>query len=45
MYPEYKVRCFNVLQAQSDDDDAGDDVAVTVDPSGFMEKFFEQVNS
>ena len=29
-------------QAQSDDDD-NDDVAVTVDSSGFMEEFFEQV--
>jgi hypothetical protein len=31
-----------LLQAQSDDDDA-DDVAVTVDSSGFMDEFFEQV--
>ena len=34
--------CFP-YQAQSDDDD-NDDVAVTVDSSGFMEEFFEQVD-
>ena len=33
-----------MFQAQSDDDD-GDDVAVTVDSSGFMDEFFEQVRS
>ena len=32
-----------MLQAQSDDDEAGDDVAVNVDAGGFMEEFFEQV--
>lgn len=30
-------------QAQSDDDEGGDDVAVNVD-GGFMEEFFEQVS-
>ena len=34
----------DLFQAQSDDDDA-DDVAVTVDSSGFMDEFFEQVTS
>lgn len=33
-----------MLQAQSDEDD-GDDVAVTVDSSGFMDEFFEQVRT
>ncbi len=33
-----------VFQAQSDDDDVGDDVAVNVDAGGFMDEFFEQVN-
>ncbi len=32
-----------MFQAQSDDDDAGDDVAINVDAGGFMEQFFEQV--
>ncbi len=32
------------LQAQSDDDDVGDDVAVNVDTGGFMDEFFEQVS-
>ena len=41
----YKVIwVMDLLQAQSDDDD-GDDVAVTVDSSGFMDEFFEQVTS
>lgn len=39
-----KDRLAALKAAQSDDDDAGDDVAVTVDPSGFMEQFFEQVD-
>ena len=33
-----------MLQAQSDDDDVGDDVAVNVDTGGFMDEFFEQVS-
>ena len=37
------VVVFVAFQAQSDDDDAGDDVAVNVDAGGFMEEFFEQV--
>ena len=32
-----------LFQAQSDDDEVGDDVAVNVDAGGFMEQFFEQV--
>ena len=33
------------MQAQSDDDDANDDVAVNVDGmGGFMEEFFAQVS-
>ena len=36
--------CSFMLQAQSDDDDVGDDVAVNVDTGGFMDEFFEQVS-
>ncbi|KAI8749150.1 syntaxin 1A, partial [Biomphalaria glabrata] len=32
------------LKAAQSDDDENDDVAVTVDSSGFMEEFFEQVD-
>ncbi|KAK3792363.1 hypothetical protein RRG08_045907 [Elysia crispata] len=38
-----KDRLAALKAAQSDDDD-NDDVAVTVDSSGFMEEFFEQVD-
>ncbi|KAK7088477.1 syntaxin-like isoform X2 [Littorina saxatilis] len=38
-----KDRLAALKAAQSDDDD-GDDVAVTVDSSGFMDEFFEQVD-
>jgi len=39
-----KDRLAALKAAQSDDDDAGDDVAVTVDSGSFMEQFFEQVD-
>lgn len=35
---------FHAFQAQSDDDDVPDDVAVTVEPrDGFMDEFFAEV--
>lgn len=39
-----KDRLAALRAAQSDDDEAGDDVAVNVDSSGFMDEFFEQVD-